>query len=96
MLCLVTNSVCCPSSVAQVLLTLLSNISPYLTKLSLFASVKLLNLFELFTSPKFLYANQTNHQYATMMLDILSVRAAAAKRTRQQQREELRSSLARR
>ena len=54
------------------LLTLLCNISPYLTRLSLFASVKLLNIFELFASPKFVNANSSNHQYATMLLDVFN------------------------
>jgi len=56
----------------KVLLTLLANISPYLTRLSLFAAVKLLKLFDLFASHKFLYANETNHQYAAMMIDIFN------------------------
>jgi hypothetical protein len=57
----------------KVLLTLLGNVAPYLTKLSLYSTTKVLLLFELFTSENFIYANPTNHQYATMLLDMLSV-----------------------
>lgn len=35
-------------------------------------SVKVLNLFELFSSPKFLYANETNHTYLFMLIDIFN------------------------
>jgi hypothetical protein len=63
----------------KVLLTLLANISPYLTRLSLYASVKLLTLFDLFVSPKFLLANSTNHQYAAMLIDMLSVQYSSTR-----------------
>ena len=53
----------------KVLLTLLANISPYLTRISSIAAVRLLALFELFTSPAFLYATPTNHVYAQLLLE---------------------------
>lgn len=39
------------STLYHCFLTVLCNVSPYAKSLSLIASVKLLNLFELFTSP---------------------------------------------
>ena len=56
-------------SLLKVLLTLLCNVSPYLTRLSALASIRLMALFELFTAPDFLYANPTNHQYALLLLE---------------------------
>lgn len=53
-------------------LTILSNVSPYIKALSLVASVKLLGLFELFTTPRFLYAAPDNHHYCFMLLDIFN------------------------
>jgi hypothetical protein len=53
----------------KVLLTFLTNISPYLTRISLAASAKLLNLFEIFSSPAFLQANPTNHHYVELLID---------------------------
>src|SRR5262245_51895593 len=43
----------------HIILTALCNVSPYITRLDLISSVKLLNLFELFSAPKFLYATPT-------------------------------------
>ena len=51
-------------------LTIICNLSPYAKSLSLVASVKLVNLFELFTSPRFLYAAETNHVYVALLLEV--------------------------
>ena len=56
----------------KVLLTILANVSPYLTRIGALASVRLLALFELFTEPGFLHANATNHQYALLLLDLFN------------------------
>ncbi|CAN0045672.1 unnamed protein product, partial [Phaeothamnion confervicola] len=53
-------------------LTIICNISPYCRSLSLVASVKLLNLFELFTSPRVLYAAEANHVYVSLLLEIFN------------------------
>jgi len=60
------------SELLKVLLTLISNISPYLTRLSLYTSVKVLHLMQIFCNPTFLYANAHNYQYAVMLLEILN------------------------
>lgn len=54
------------------LLTIICNISPYCKSLSMVASVKLLGLFEAFSSPKFLYASPKNHQYISLLLEIFN------------------------
>ncbi|KAJ8611150.1 hypothetical protein CTAYLR_003576 [Chrysophaeum taylorii] len=53
-------------------LTIVCNLSPYAKTLSLVASVKLVNLFELFTSPRFLYQAETNHVYVALLLEIFN------------------------
>ena len=53
-------------------LTIMCNLSPYAKSLSLVTAVKLVNLFELFTSPRFLYQNATNHVYVTLLLEIFN------------------------
>ena len=53
-------------------LTIICNISPYCKSLSLVASVKLVNLFELFTTPRFLYAAESNHTYVSLLLEIFN------------------------
>jgi hypothetical protein len=59
-------------SLLNVLLTVLANISPYLVKLSLNACVKLINLFELFSSPRFLFVAPDNHRFAGYLCEIFS------------------------
>jgi hypothetical protein len=54
------------------LLTIIANISPYTKSLSLVASVKLLNLFEAFSSPRFLYSSEKNHQYVYLLLEVFN------------------------
>ncbi|CAN0577708.1 unnamed protein product, partial [Ectocarpus sp. 12 AP-2014] len=53
-------------------LTVLCNVSPYAKGLSLIASVKLLSLFELFTSPGNLYASEANQTYVSLLLEMFS------------------------
>ncbi|CAM9839152.1 unnamed protein product [Scytosiphon promiscuus] len=53
-------------------LTVLCNVSPYAKSLSLIASVKLLNLFELFTSPGNLYSSESNQTYVSLLLEMFS------------------------
>lgn len=53
-------------------LTIICNLSPYSKSLSLVASVKLVNLFELFTSPRFLYQAEANHVYVALLLEIFN------------------------
>jgi Dyggve-Melchior-Clausen syndrome protein len=60
------------ASLLNVLLLTLANVSPYIKCLSMLASVKLLSLFELFSSPKFLYANESNHQYVFLLLEVMN------------------------
>ena len=50
-------------------LTIICNTSPYTRTLCLLSSVKLLSLFELFTSPRFLYAAEGNHVYVSLLLE---------------------------
>jgi hypothetical protein len=54
------------------LLTIIANISPYTKSLSLVASVKLLNLFEAFSSPRFLYSSEKNHQFVYLLLEVFN------------------------
>ena len=44
------------------------NVSSYIKKLSMVASVKLVNLFQLFGSPKFLYRQPNNHVFVQQLL----------------------------
>ncbi len=53
-------------------LTIISNITPYLKTISLPACMKLLNLFEVFSTPRYLLANKANHQYLFFLVDILN------------------------
>jgi hypothetical protein len=50
-------------------LTILCNLSPYAKSLCLLSAVKLVSLFELFTSPRFLYAAEGNHVYVQLLLE---------------------------
>ena len=53
-------------------LTIISNVSPYLKTISLPACIKLLNLFEVFSTPRYLLAEKANHQYLFFLVDILN------------------------
>ena len=66
---LITGSPHHLDALLRVLLTLLANVSPYITRLSAVAASRLVALFELFTAPSFLYSNPTHHQYILLLLD---------------------------
>ena len=53
-------------------LTVVCNISPYWRSMSLVASVKLVNLFELFSSPKFLYSGEKAHRHLALILEVFN------------------------
>ena len=53
-------------------LTILANISPYWRKMSLVSAVKMVNLFELFSSPKFLYSGEHAHRHLALLLEIIN------------------------
>mmetsp|Transcript_17460 Transcript_17460/g.25220 ORF Transcript_17460/g.25220 Transcript_17460/m.25220 type:complete len:781 (-) Transcript_17460:88-2430(-) len=53
-------------------LTIICNISPYWRKMSLVAAVKLVNLFELFSSPKFLYSGEQAHRHLALLLEVFN------------------------
>jgi len=53
-------------------LTIMANVSPYCKSLSPVSSVKLVNLFDVFTSPRFLYAAEGNHVYVSLLLDVFN------------------------
>ncbi|RYG62857.1 hypothetical protein EON64_17085, partial [archaeon] len=57
------------SALYSCFLTIICNISPYCKALSSVAAVKLVNLFCLFVSPKFLYAAEGNHVYVGLLLE---------------------------
>jgi hypothetical protein len=50
-------------------LTIICNISPYCKNLSLVASMKLLNLLELFTAPGFLFSSPSNYTFVALLLE---------------------------
>lgn len=57
-------------------LTIICNISPYCKYLSSISAVKLINLLQLFTSPRFFYANEGNYMYVLayqLLLDDFSL-----------------------
>jgi len=51
------------------LLTILVNISPFITSLSMTAAMKIAKLFELFATPKNLLSNQNCHRYVQFLLE---------------------------
>ena len=53
-------------------LTIICNVSPYCKSLGTVAAVKLVNLFQLFVSPGFLYASGTNYVYVAMILEMFN------------------------
>jgi len=57
------------SALYNCFLTIICNISPYCKSLCTISSVKLVNLLQLFTSPRFLYASEGNHIYVAMLLE---------------------------
>jgi hypothetical protein len=59
-------------SLYDCLLTIVVNISPYIKSLSMLASTKMLHLLEAFSTPAFLYANQTNYTLVFFLLEMLN------------------------
>merc|ERR1711871_671634 len=57
------------SALYNCFLTIICNISPYCKTLSTVSSVKLVNLFQLFTSTRFLYAAEGNHIYVPLLFE---------------------------
>lgn len=53
-------------------ITVVCNVSPYWRKMSLVAAVKLVNLFELFSSPKFLYSGENAHRHLALLLEVFN------------------------
>lgn len=53
-------------------LTVICNVSPYWRSMSLVSSVKLVNLFELFSSPKFLYSGEKAYKHLALLLEIFN------------------------
>ena len=53
-------------------LTIIANISPYWKSMSLVAAVKLVNLFELFSSPKFLYSGEFAYRHLALLLEVFN------------------------
>ncbi|KAL7531551.1 hypothetical protein ACHAXR_006750, partial [Thalassiosira sp. AJA248-18] len=53
-------------------LTIVCNFSPYWRSMSLVASVKLVNLFELFSSPKFLYSSEKSYKHLALLLEVFN------------------------
>jgi len=53
-------------------ITIICNISPYWRSMSLVAAVKLVNLFELFSSPKFLYSGDNAHRHLALLLEVFN------------------------
>lgn len=53
-------------------LTIICNISPYWRKMSLVGAVKLVNLFELLASPKFLFSDYKAYQHLAQILEIFN------------------------
>ena len=56
----------------KVLLTLLANVSPYITRLSTVSAMRLVSLFELFCQPAYIYGKEHNHVYAALLLDLFN------------------------
>lgn len=69
---LVVNGLDKLSPLYNCFLTIICNVSPYTKNLSLVSSVKLVNLFELFTTHRFLYAAEGNHIYVALLLEIFN------------------------
>jgi len=53
-------------------LTIICNISPYWRSMSLVAAVKLVNLFELFSSPKFLYSGENAYKHLALLFEVFN------------------------
>jgi hypothetical protein len=51
------------------LLTIIANVSPYTKTLSMISSLKLVNLFEAFAAPKYLYTSEKSPQFVHLLLE---------------------------
>eukprot|EP01138_Halocafeteria_seosinensis_P014632 gb/GECG01014937.1/.p1 GENE.gb/GECG01014937.1/~~gb/GECG01014937.1/.p1 ORF type:complete len:1072 (+),score=149.30 gb/GECG01014937.1/:1-3216(+) len=60
------------STIYSCFLTIIANISPYIKSFSLVASVKLLNLMELFADPVFVLSHPNHHNYVEQLLDTMN------------------------
>lgn len=60
------------SSLYDCLLTVIVNISPYLKRLTMATTTKLLHLMEAFSQPSFLFAQQQNHHLVFFLLESLN------------------------
>jgi hypothetical protein len=60
------------SALYNCFLTIICNVSPYCKSFGSVAAVKLVNLLQLFVSPRFLYAAEGNHMYVGMLLETLN------------------------
>lgn len=60
------------SALYSCFLTIICNVSPYCKSFGSAAAVKLVSLFQLFVSPRFLYASEGNHAYIGMLLETLN------------------------
>lgn len=59
-------------SLFECLLTIIVNVSPYLKTLTMVSANKLLHFFEAFSTPWFLYCNETNHHLVFYLLEIFN------------------------
>jgi len=66
---LVVDGVSKLSTLYSCILTIIANVSPYAKNIGLVAAMKLVNLFELFSSPAFLFAKPNNHQFVHQLLE---------------------------
>ncbi len=60
------------STLYSCFLTIICNASPYTKGLSLTSSVRLVNIFELFASPRFLFARPSNFAFAAQLLEVFN------------------------
>jgi hypothetical protein len=56
----------------ECLLTVVTNVSPYVKALTAAAAAKLLQLFDMFCKPKFVFASSRNHRYCAFLLETLN------------------------
>jgi len=59
-------------SLYECLLTVLANVSPYLKMLSMVTCMKLMNLFKLLSTQKFLFEKPKNNRYAFFLLEVFN------------------------
>lgn len=60
------------SALYNCFLTIICNVSPYCKCLGTVAAVKIVNLFQLFASPRFMYAAESNSVYIALILETLN------------------------